>query len=68
MFRRKYYEVWYDVTDFRNVTKTDRGGAGSAFPLTRKEAMAFAAARDKEDEFSNIRVVRVRKRVVKRYE
>lgn len=64
MFRRKYYEVWYDVTDFRNVTTADRF---TAWELTKKEAHAFAAARDKEEEFSNIRVVRVRKRILKRY-
>lgn len=64
MFRRKYYEVWYDVTDFRNVTTADRF---TQWELTKKEAKAFAAARDKEEEFSNIRVVRVRKRILKRY-
>ena len=64
MFRRKYYEVWYDITDFRNVTWEDRH---TQWELTRKEAKAFAAARDKEEEFSNIRVVRVRKRILKRY-
>ena len=43
MFRRKYYEVWYDVTDFRNVTTTDRF---TQWELTKKVALAFAAARD----------------------
>lgn len=64
MLRRRYYEVWYDITDFRNVKKEDRF---TAWELTKKEAKAFAAARDEEDEFSNIRVVRVRKRIIKRY-
>lgn len=64
MFKRKYYEVWYDITDFRNVKKEDRY---TQWELTKKEAKAFAAARDEEVEFSNIRVVRVRKRIFKRY-
>lgn len=64
MFRRRYWEVWYDVTDFRNVVTKDRF---TQWELTRKEALAFAKARDQDEEFSNIRVVRVRKRVLKRY-
>lgn len=64
MFRRKYYEVWYDITDFRGITTEDRC---TQWELNKKEAKAFAKARAEEDEFSNIRLVRVRKRVLKHY-
>jgi len=64
VFKRKYYEVWYDITDFRKVKKTDRR---TQFSLTKKEALDFAKARSQEEAFSNIRVVRVRKRIFKRY-